>query len=182
MALHEKNLPFEMVFFERGHRPPELSEVSARAKSPTLFDETSRVYESQVVLEYLEDRYPDPRLLPTTASGRADVRMFVTRVTEELAPKVGALVSESMKAQGDASRLAAPVQSFLEALTAWDRHFGVRPFAVGNELSVADITLYPFFPVVRRAAGIKIGGDLPHLRGWIDRMAARPSARVPEPA
>ena len=76
IALAEKGLPFETVSFERGKRPPELEGLSPRAKSPTLFDGEARIYESLAVLEYLEDRYPQPPLLPPVPFHRAEVRML----------------------------------------------------------------------------------------------------------
>jgi glutathione S-transferase len=178
IALAEKQLPFERVAFERGKRPPELEAVSPRAKSPTLFDGQARVYESLAVLEYLEDKYPQLPLMPPTAEGRAEARMFIARVTEELAPRVGAVVAESTSPNQDGKKLAAALQQLMDNLPTWDRQLAMRTFAVAEALSLADIALYPFFPVLRRAAGVKIGGDLPHLRAWLERMQARPSTAL----
>ena len=179
IAIAEKNLPVEIVSFERGKRPPELEALSPRAKSPTLFDGDAKVYESLAVLEYLEDRYPQPALLPNDAFARAEARMFIARVTEEMAPRVGAVIAESTNPAQDGKKLATHLQGLLEHLATWDRHFAMRPFAVGDAPTIADIVLYPFFPVLRRVAGVKIGGDLPHLRGWLERMQARPSTALP---
>ncbi len=178
IAIAEKGLPVTISSFERGKRPPELEALSPRAKSPTLFDGDAKVFESLAVLEYLEDRYPQPPLLPASPFARAEARMFITRVTEEMAPRVGAVVGEATNPAQDGKKLAAHVQSLLEHLVTWDRHFAMRTFAVGDAPSIADIALYPFFPVLKRAAGVKIGGDLPHLRSWIERMQARPSTAL----
>ena len=181
IAIAEKGLPVEIVSFERGKRPPELEALSPRAKSPTLFDGDAKVFESLAVLEYLEDRYPQPPLLPAAPFARAEARMFIARVTEEMAPRVGAVVAEATNPAQDGKKLAAHLQALMEHLTTWDRHFAVRPFAVGDTPTLADVALYPFFPVLRRTAGVKIGGDLPHLRGWIERLQARPSTALPTP-
>ena len=76
IALREKQLAFEPVFFEQGKRPTELEAAGPYAKSPTLFDGESRVWDGQVVLEYLEDRYPERPLAPHDAAGRAQMRML----------------------------------------------------------------------------------------------------------
>src|SRR5216683_6497250 len=70
IVLQEKQLAFEPVFFQPAKRPPELEAVGPFAKSPTLFDGDTRVWDSQIVIEYLEDRYPVPSLLPADAPER----------------------------------------------------------------------------------------------------------------
>jgi RNA polymerase-associated protein len=180
-ALREKKLEFELSFFERGKRPQELEELGPLAKSPTLFDADAKVYESHVVLEYLEDRYPDPPLLPASAELRAQVRMFAARVREELGPKVGAIVAEAFKAQRDELEMSKAKNDFLDGLPTWDRLLEGRAFAVGDQLTLADITLYTFFPAVRSLCGLDVSEQHPHLRAWLDRIAARPAAKLPAP-
>jgi glutathione S-transferase len=182
IALREKNLPFELAFFEAGKRPPELAAVGPRAKSPTLFDTEAKVHDSQVVLEYIEDRYPTPALMPNTPSERAEVRMFIARVNDELMPKYGGLISELLfKPERDSEKIAEAEQAFLKALATLHDHFAGRSFAVGNAISLADITLYTLFPSLQRHAGIQIPTELEHLRTWFDRMQTRPAFALPTP-
>jgi stringent starvation protein A len=178
IALAEKQIDAELVVFERGHRPPELEAASPRAKSPTLFCGDDKVYESGVVLEYLEDRFPQPSLLAHGAAGRAEARMFITRVAEETAPRVGALIAESTKADQDGKKVDQALQALREHLKTLDQHFALRPFAAANAFSLADIHLYPFFPVIQRASGFEVGGEMPHLRGWLERVGGRASTVV----
>lgn len=182
MALREKKLDFDIVFYDREKRPAELDAIGARAKSPTLFDGERAVHESLVVLEYLEDRYPEPALLPQDPLERARVRMFQTRVSEELMPKHGALVAELLfKREPDPHKVDELRRAFVESLQAWDRHFQGRTFACSDAFSLADITLYTIFPSTKAVAGVEIPGEYSHLRAWLDRVAARPSAAVPQP-
>src|SRR5262245_3146547 len=97
IALREKGLAFEPVFYERGKRPPELEALGPGAQSPTLLDDDMQVMDSLVVLEYLEDRYPEPPLMPRDARGRAWVRMLQHRVSQDLGAKQGQLVMEILK-------------------------------------------------------------------------------------
>jgi glutathione S-transferase len=183
IALREKNLDFDLTFFESGKRPPELEAAGPRAKSPTLFDDNVKVHDSQVVLEYIEERYPLPSLMPKSAEGRAEVRMLITRYNDEVAPKFGTLISELLfKAPPDPAKIAEARQAYLAALTPWDAYFKDRMFAVGNALSLADITLYTFCPAAKALADIEIPAQLPHLAGWVERMRARPSTALPTPS
>jgi glutathione S-transferase len=182
MVIREKNLHAELRFFESGKRPPELEAVGPRAKSPTIFDGETRVYDSAVVLEYLEERYPAPALMPKEASKRAEVRMLIARYNDEIGPKNGALVSEVyFKKPPDEAKIAEAKKAFLDALVPWNEYFKGRTYAVGDALTLADITLYTFFPSAKATANIAVPAELTHLRAWHDRMKARPSAEVPAP-
>lgn len=182
MVLREKTLPFDLVFFERGKRPPELEALGSRAKSPTLFDGEAQIYDSAVVLEYLEDRYPDPPLLPAEPVLRAQVRLFQARVTEELMPKhVNLLTEVFFKAERDSAKVSEARSAYERALEPWNRHFEQRRFAVGDALTLADITLYTVFPATARFTHVEIPSEYDHLRAWRDRIAQRTAAAVPEP-
>ena len=102
--------------------------------------------------------------------------MFVTRVSEELLPKYGAVVTAMMK--NDAPGRATAERELAEALPAWDRALAGRTFAVGNTFTLADIILYTPFPAAASFVGFKPPSNLAHLAAWLERMAARPSAAV----
>jgi glutathione S-transferase len=161
------------VFFERGNRPPELVALGPRAKSPTLIDGDARVYDSPVVLEYLEDRYPKRSLMPKTPEERAEVRMLAKQIEEELTPKTMAVLKDP--ANGRAKR------ELCEELATWNDRLAGRAFAVGTDMTEADIMLYTMFPVLKEQAAFEVGDHLPHLRNWILRMAVRPTTKVPHP-
>jgi glutathione S-transferase len=183
MALKEKNLPFESAFFEHGKRPPELERAGRYAKSPTLIDGDTAVWDSQIVLEYIEDRYPEHPLMPSAAPLRAEVRMSAARVAKELEPKMGVLAVETLyRAQKDEAKIAEAAREFLAALEDWDRRLEGRSFLVGNVLTIADITLFTAFPSVLHLAGIQVPAERRHLRAWLDRMSARPASRRLEPS
>jgi len=181
-VLQEKGLSFEPIFFEQGKRPPELEALGPYAKSPTLIDGDTSVWDSQIVIEYLEDRYPDPPLLPSDAARRAEIRMLGARAAQELASKLGTVVVERLyKSQPDEAKITEAKREFIQALDAWDQQLENRAFLVGDALSLADVTLYTIFPAMLRQADIGIPEHRKHLRAWHDRMAARPSSRLLEP-
>jgi glutathione S-transferase len=180
IALREKNLTFDTVFFEAGKRPPELAAVGPRAKSPTLFDGAAHIYDSQVVLEYLEDRYPEPALLPHSPDARAEVRMLIARIGDEVAPKFGAFIAEKLfKTPRDEGTIAEAKKAFLEALKPWNEHLAQRAFVVGDKPTLADLTLYTFLPAFAAQTNESLPGELTHLNKYIERMSARPSTVVP---
>lgn len=198
MALLEKALPFQAVFFEHGRRPPELEALGPYAKSPTVFDGDISVWDSQIVLEYLEDRYPQSPLLPGAPARRAEARMLAARVARELEPSMNTVEKQTVlnpmnhKAK-DEAKVAQAKREFLDALSDWerllqpasqdqrfDRRFGPqfdRGFLGGEVPGLADITLFSVFPPMRALAGTEIPSACPQLQAWFERMAARPAAR-----
>ena len=182
IALREKEIPFETVFFRTGQRPPELEAVGPRAKSPTLFDGDAPIHDSLVVLEYLEDRYPERPLLPRDPVERARARMLVTRVSDEVGPKQGAIAKEALKAEPDPAKVAAAAEDFRALFGAWDQQLEGRPFLGGADFGLADIALYTLLVGARRLSGVEVGPEHPRLRTWFERVESRPSSAVPEPA
>ena len=182
IALLEKQLPFEPIFFSRAQRPPELEAVGPYAKSPTLFDGDVQVWDSQIVLEYLEDRYPERPLMPRDGAGRAEARMLEARADKELGSKLDVLVAETLfKPKRDEAKIAEVISELLAALKDWDHHLEGRTFLVGDALSLADVTLYSIFPSLHGLTGTEIPSQRPHLRAWHERMTARPSSRLLAP-
>src|SRR4051794_4312035 len=117
IVLQEKKLDFEPVFFARGKRPAELEAASPYAKSPTLFDGDATVWDAQIVIEYLQDRYPEPSLMPSNAAGRAEVRMLASRVSQELGSLAGTIAMEIFyKPQRDQAKIDEAQRGFLEVL------------------------------------------------------------------
>lgn len=182
IALAEKGIAFEPVVYTASARPPALDAVSPFAKSPTLFDGADAVYESAVVLEYLEDKFPARPLLPVSAKGRADVRLVIARVNDELGSKLGAIAGAALRPSPDPAKIAEAGEAFVAALDPWNTRLANKTFLVEEQLSLADITLYTIFPAVARMAGVTIPERLPHLRAWHDRIASRATAPFPTKA
>ena len=178
-VLREKGLAFEPKFFEVGKRPPELEAVGPYAKSPTLFDGDVRVWDSPVVIEYLEDRTPQPALLPKDAAGRAQVRMLMSRVSE-LAAKQGALVMELQikpPAERDASKIEEAKKGAVVAMKFWDAQLAQKDFLLRDSLTLADVMLYTLLPAFESLAEMTIPSELGNLRAWYERLSARPSSK-----
>ncbi|HVY48086.1 MAG TPA: glutathione S-transferase family protein [Minicystis sp.] len=169
ISLREKGLAFEPVFFERGKRPAELEALGPLAKSPTLFDGELKVFDSNTVLEYLEDRYPEPALLPRDAASRAEVRMLEVRLAAELGPSLGTAAHGG----GDAQKVEEARRSFVAALGPWDARLAGRAFLAGDALTLADLVLYTPLVAMKRLARVEVPAELGALAAFRDRMAAR---------
>ncbi|HET9929573.1 MAG TPA: glutathione S-transferase family protein [Polyangiaceae bacterium] len=182
VVLNEKRLEYSIAYFESKHRPSELVDVSPDARSPTIFDDEyqSWVWDSSVVAEYLEERYPAVPLLPSDPALRARVRLLMREVDSKLGPIAGPLSEEFVHKPPEARDLSnadALLSRLHRALEAWERRAQTQSFFSSESLTLADVWLYTQLFSVSGLVGWDrvLPEGLPHLRGWRDRLAARPS-------
>jgi glutathione S-transferase len=149
IVLAEKEIEHEVVEIDLGDRPAWLYEKNPLGKVPVIEEDTFVLAESSVIMDYLEERYPEPALLPADPAARALARMEVYRFEKLLGDDYYAY------RRGDPNRLE-------ERLAALD---------LGRQAFV-DIA---YLPWVLRARDM-LGLELPeHLAAWLDRASQRPS-------
>jgi glutathione S-transferase len=167
IALEEKGIPWERRDVDLSSKPRELYDLSPAGGVPVLVEEGRAVPDSLVILEYLEDRFPEPPLLPPDAAGRARVRLLWEAIRGGLAPALGQL------ARGAPDQRPAAEAAARRALEALERDAPEAGFWVGR-FSNADVALAPFvlrLPEALRPARL----GLPRLAAWTERVLARPS-------
>lgn len=164
VVLAEKGLPYETVTIDLAARPAWLYGKNPAGKVPVLEEDTLCLPESAVIMEYLEERYPDPPLLPADAAERALARVAVWRFEEGLG---SAYYAARRGEQGGLDRLRA-------ALAALDAALGRQPFLGGASYSLADIAWFPWLPRAERHLGVDLS-LYPAVSSWLARLAARPA-------
>ena len=184
IALDEKSIPFELIDVPwtatGGYSPkhPMVERYNPKLQVPVLVDADLGLYDSTIILEYLEELVPEPRLYPSERKARARCRQLELESDEVHFAPVRDLIGVSFypRQRGetpDAEReaeLKAQIAAYHERLAD---HLGAEEFLCG-EFSVADISHYltAFF-----AAGFGAAIDRRHenLQGWLGRVGARPS-------
>ena len=181
LAIAEKKLPHELVLlsFQSGDlKKPEYLAMNPHGKVPVLVDGATTLYESQPILEYLEERYPTPPLLPGDPTARAQLRVEEVEATLyyfEAFQLVARHVFFTPPDQRDPAKIAdarAKTRAELDRLEARAAGRG-GAFVMGPTLSRADTTWLPFVEIGARG-GVSFDG-LPWVSAWRDRMHARPS-------
>lgn len=137
IVLAEKGVSAEIISVEAGRHPPKLIEVNPYGSLPTLVDRDLALWESTVVMEYLDERYPHPPLLPVYPVARANSRLLIHRIQRDWCGLVDVILDTRSK---EAVRVQAR-KELRESLT------GVSPLFADK----------PFFP----QRGTKLGGLLP---------------------
>ena len=180
IALREKGLAFETQVpggIGVGNTAGDFVAASPRAEVPALIDGEVRVFDSTVILEYLEDAYPAPALLPGGAAERARVRMLEDIVDTHLEAINWGLSEVHWFGRGKggaATVLEARAGEQLAGFFAWlERELGERAWFNGDGFGWGDLSVVPY------VAGSAGHGHLPpagtRLAEWLARATARPS-------
>ena len=138
-VLAEKGVNVEVIDVAAGQCPVRLAELNPYASVPTLVDRDLALYEPGVILEYLEERYPHPPLLPVYPVARANTRLLVHRIQRDWCSLVDRI--------GD-SRTAEPQRALArkelrESLTGVSPIFAEKAYFMSDEISLVDCCLLP---------------------------------------
>ena len=184
LALLEKGVPFEE---DAGCKPSQDEAYLAKSpmgKVPYLEVDGARLCESEVIVEYLEDRFPQKPLLPADPLARAKVRELVSVMElhiELVARRLyhgvffGGRISDEAK-ESVRRDLAKGIRAF-KALAKFD------PFVAGKELTLADCAAAVHLPLVSSATRLAFGRDaledVPQVKGYLKMLGERPAfARI----
>jgi glutathione S-transferase len=135
---------------------------------PVLEDGDAVVYESAIINEFLEEKYPAVPLMPKDHLKRARVRIWVDYCNTRLQHAGGKIAHDY-----EVEKSAQELRQHLETL---NREMRDREYIV-DDYSLADITYIPFF-VRRERYKATIDESLPYLKAWMDRLLARPLVRA----
>jgi glutathione S-transferase len=133
-----------------------------------LVDGDGVIYESAIIDEYLEEKYPQVPLLPRDPLQRARARIWIDYCNTRLQQAGGYIAHEH-----EVEKSKEKVRGYLATLNQEMRE---REYLAG-EYSLADITYIPFFCRLQRYQ-TTIGSDLPHVKAWMQRLLDRPAVRA----
>jgi glutathione S-transferase len=182
LALEHKGIAYEPVrvqFDRKDHKAPEFLKLNPRGKVPVIVHDGWPLFESGAILEYLEEAWPEPALLPRSAKARATVRRLAREAGEYLNEQTGRYAGLAFGRPRDdlAERLAAAREALAAELPRWEAYLTGDWLA--GELSLADFTAYPSLRMLRRV-GERLpqhsADDLigPRTRAWMGRIEALP--------
>ena len=165
IVLQEKELPVDCVELEPGNLPEDFMAINPYGKLPTVIDRDVVFFESQVVNEYLDERYPHPPLKPGSPAERAQMRLAVLRIEEELYPLYFNLIRVKKKTE--------PMRKFKAYLESLNGYLEQQVYFVGDQYSLADITLAPILWRLKHN-GIDTSKWV-HLEAYMTRLFERPA-------
>ncbi len=165
IVLSEKELPVETFELDEDKLPADFTKINPYGKLPTVIDRDIVFFEPSVINEYLDERYPHPPLKPGSPAERAQMRLAVMRIEEEVYPLHYNLVRLKKKSE--------PAKKMRNYLASLDAYLANQVFFIGEQYTLADVTLAP---ILWRLESNNIDtADWPHLEAYMDRIFERPA-------
>jgi RNA polymerase-associated protein len=136
-VLAEKGITYEIANVETDNLPEDLVDLNPYNSVPTLVDRELVLYDARVIVEYLDERFPHPPLMPVDPVSRAKARLALYRIDVDWYSQVDELES------GDEKRAAKARKILRDSLTAGAEVFAAMPYFLSDELSLVDCAILP---------------------------------------
>ncbi|MBK1640755.1 stringent starvation protein A [Chromatium okenii] len=137
MVLAEKGITVDVVDVDSNHLPDEVMDFNPYGTVPTFVDRDLRLYESRIIMEYLDERFPHPPLLPVDPVSRASARLFMYRIDRDWYSLMHRILKGS---NTDANHARKELR---ESLIVTAPVFAAHPYFMSDEFSLVDCCVAP---------------------------------------
>ena len=171
IVLAEKGVTVDIEDIDSNNVTEEILEANPYGTLPTLVDRDLALYESKVVMEYLDERFPHPPLLPVYPVARAQSRLWVHRIEKDWCTLVDSII-----ANPEAKKTEAIRKEFKDSLISISDIFVEMPYFMNEEFTLVDCCLAPMLWRLPQ-----LGIEIPSTRqtkpllDYINRLFERPS-------
>jgi len=166
IVLSEKEINVEIKLVDDDNRPEDLNALNPYYDVLTLIDRDLVLYDAQIIMEYLDERYPHPPLMPVDPVSRANNRQVRYRVMRDLYELVPALTGDNDIAAANGRKVMR------DNLTAIAPAFAQKPFFLSDDYSLVDACLAPLLWRLP-SYGVKLGGPAKPIMQYSERMFER---------
>ena len=137
IVLYEKGMDFQIIDVDLYNKPEDLAVMNPYNRTPVLVERDLILYESNIINEYIDDRFPHPQLMPADPVMRARARLFLFRFENELFANVDAIEGGTQK-QAEKAR-----QIIRDNLTQIAPVFVKQKYMLGEDFSMLDVAIAP---------------------------------------
>ncbi len=166
IVLAEKDINVDINYVEEESRPEDLNDLNPYDSILTLIDRELVLYDAQIMMEYLDERYPHPPLMPVDPVSRANNRQFRYRVMRDLYGIIEDLDSTNDIAAANARK------TIRDNLLAIDPIFAQHEFFMSEEYSLVDCCLAPLLWRLQ-FYGVKLPGQAKPIVKYAEKIFAR---------
>lgn len=170
IVLAEKAVTVDIIDVDPFNKPDELADVNPYNELPALVDRDLVLYEPNVMMEYLDERFPHPPLLPVYPVARAESRLFMYRIERDWARLADLILTSK-----DKEAVAQAQKELREGLISVSPIFEEKPYFMSEEFTIVDCCLAPILwrlPVL----GVEIPKDQAKaLHKYMDLVFSRES-------
>ena len=169
LVLAEKNINIEIANVPGPDLPEDLMDLNPYHTVPTLVDRDLTLYDSRVIIEYLDERFPHPPLMPVDPVTRAQFRLALFRIETDWYS-----IAEEAETNADGKLGTKSRKMLRESILQSAELFGARPYFLSEEFSLVDCTIAPLLwrlPVY----GVDLGSGSEAIDEYMNRVFARRS-------
>lgn len=167
IVLAEKGINYDIYNVDLGDTPEDLKDLNPYNEVPTLVDRDLVLFHHQVIMEYLDERFPHPPLMPVDPVSRASNRMMLYRIERDWYRLANQL--NDPKTASDKVR-----KELRDSLISVSPIFDQKPFFLGDEFSLIDCSVTPLLWRLP-SYGIELPGAAKPLIDYAERMFERES-------
>jgi RNA polymerase-associated protein len=168
IVLHEKGMDFDIKDVDLQDKADEIAAMNPYGRVPILVERDLTLYESNIINEYIDERFPHPQLMPADPVMRARARLFLHNFESDLFSHLGDIVNGTPKA---AEKARAIVR---DNLTQIAPIFTKQKYMLGEEYSMLDVAIAPLLWRLDHY-GIQLPKQATPLLKYAERLFARPA-------
>ncbi|MSQ60814.1 MAG: glutathione S-transferase [Betaproteobacteria bacterium] len=168
IVLLEKGMDFQIIDVDLYNKPEDLSVMNPYNQVPVLVERDLILYESNIINEYIDDRFPHPQLMPADPVMRARARLFLFRFEKELFSNIETLEKGPTKA-ADKARIV-----IRDSLAQISPVFLKQKYMLGEEFSMLDVAIAPLLWRLEYY-GIQLPKQAAPLQKYAERIFSRPA-------
>lgn len=138
LMIHEKNIDCEINLLNEAEWPEEVAAANPYGQGPTLFDRDVTLFDARIILEYFDERFPHPPLMPSDPASRAQVRLMLLRIYQDwysLWPE--------LSANREKSKMTKAKKRLREDLTVLSPLFKQSRFFMSDDMTLLDCSIAP---------------------------------------
>lgn len=167
IVMLDKDVEYSVEYYSADSDPARVGEHNPYGETPTLVDRELSLYDPAVIVEYLDERFPHPPLMPVDPITRAKTRLMISRLTRDWLKPISDL--------GDSISVAVPAElakSVHDGLVALSPLFNEQAYFLGNEYTLVDAYMAPLLWRVP-SLGIELPKQTAPLNSYADRLFKR---------
>jgi stringent starvation protein A len=167
-VLYEKGMDFQVIDVDMYNKPEDLAVMNPYNRLPVLVERDLVLYESNIINEYIDERFPHPQLMPADPVMRARARLMLFNMEVELFSQIEALESGKEK---QVDRAKQQVQDRLVELAPV---FTKTKYMLGDDFTMLDVAIAPLLWRLDHF-GIRLGKPAAALMKYAERIFSRPA-------
>lgn len=163
MVLAEKGVSVDIVNVDANHPSEDLTELNPYGTLPTLVDRDLVLFHSRIIMEYLDERFPHPPLLPVYPVARAKCRSLMHRIEQDLYPRLKSIGENSSK------QVEIECEALKKDLVLMEPIFEEKPYLMNDEFTLVDCVLSPLLWRLSHL-GIQLPSSAKAIANYEDRL------------